>query len=89
MKCKVRAYIRFRKCKEVQEMKRLIAMVLVSMFGFASGCGGAPAPEPATPEEEAMKEIEGMTGEDTESGATQEAAPEEGQAATGGQEGIE
>ncbi|MCU0663695.1 MAG: hypothetical protein MUC50_15370 [Myxococcota bacterium] len=30
-------------------MKKMIAVLLVSMFGFVFGCGGAPA-DPATPE---------------------------------------
>lgn len=34
-------------------MKKMIAVLLVSMFGFAFGCGGAPA-DPAMPETPAI-----------------------------------
>lgn len=57
-------------------MKRLIAIALMSLFGFAFGCGGAQE-APATPEtaDEAAVTEEAAPAEE---GAAEEGAAEEG-----------
>lgn len=59
-------------------MKKIFAIVLVSMFGFAFGCGPkAPATEaPATPETPAVEEPAAPEAPAAEEAAPAEAAPE-------------
>ncbi len=65
-------------------MKRIIAIVMMSLFGFAFGCGGAATEAPTTPEtaEEAAPAEEAAA----EEGAADEAAADEAAPADGAAE---
>lgn len=66
-------------------MKRLIAIALMSLFGFAFGCGGAQeAPATAETADEAAVADDGMAEEGAaEEGAADDAMADEGAAEEG------
>jgi hypothetical protein len=61
-------------------MKKIFAIIVVSMFGFAFGCGGAPVEAPAAPEAPEVEAPEVETPEAPEAPEApmgEEAAPTE------------